>query len=255
MRDLVQRFFVLSMKIITVANIKGGTSKSTTAIHLALALSRRGKTLAVDMDAQADLSDFFFAEEPVEFFDSGNSLTVLTAETTLEESVKGSHSVDVLPAIIELSDLGHLASKDFSIIPRLKNILQKTRYDYVVIDTPGSGSAENITSYLPAHVVLIPVTPSKWAVRTVAQVRKKIEEAERFDPTAKKKSIFILPSQWGTSQKQSDLLEKLNGIKNLKILDPILKNDGIKDRTETGKPLQEGSAPWKSFEALADKLA
>ncbi|TGN19797.1 ParA family protein [Leptospira idonii] len=242
------------MKIITVANIKGGTSKSTTAIHLAMALSKKGKTLAVDMDPQADLSDFFFPDEPVEFFDSGNTLTVLNAETTIAESVKKSNGVDVLPSIIELSDLSYLASKDFSMVPRLRNVLQKTDYKYIVIDTPGSGSAENITSYLPASIILIPVTPSKWAVRTVAQVLKKIEEAERFDDAGKKKSVYILPSQWGSSQKQTDLLEKLNSIRSLKILDPIPKNEGIKDRTETGKPLQEGTGPWKSFEALADKL-
>lgn len=243
-----------AMKIITVANIKGGTSKSTTAIHLALALSKKGTTLAIDMDPQADLSDFFFPEEPVEFFDSGNTLSVLNAETTLAESVKPSNNIDVLPSIIELSDLSYLASKDFSMIPRLKNILLKAKYDYVVIDTPGSGSSENIASYLPASVILVPVTPSKWAVRTVAQVLKKVDEAERFDEQSKKKSVMILPSQWGTSQKQMDLLEKLNTIKSLKILDPIPKNDSIRDRTETGKPLQEGSAPWKAFETLAEKL-
>ncbi|TGL77242.1 MULTISPECIES: ParA family protein [Leptospira] len=242
------------MKIITVANIKGGTSKSTTAIHLALALSKKGSTLAIDMDPQADLSDFFFPEEPVEFFDSGNTLSVLNAETTLAESIKKSNNVDVLPSIIELSDLSYLASKDFSIIPRLKNVLSKTKYDYVVIDTPGSGSSENITSYLPASVILVPVTPSKWAVRTVAQVLKKVNEAERFDEQSKKKSVMILPSQWGTSQKQMDLLDKLRNIKSLKILEPIPKNDSIRDRTETGKPLQEGSAPWKAFENLAEIL-
>ncbi|PJZ43874.1 ParA family protein [Leptospira brenneri] len=242
------------MKIITVANIKGGTSKSTTAIHLALALSKKGSTLAIDMDPQADLSDFFFPEEPVEFFDSGNTLSVLNAETTLAESVKTSNNIDVLPSIIELSDLSYLASKDFSMIPRLKNILLKAKYDYVIIDTPGSGSSENIASYLPASVILVPVTPSKWAVRTVAQVLKKVDEAERFDEQSKKKSVMILPSQWGTSQKQMDLLEKLNTIKTLKILEPIPKNESIRDRTETGKPLQEGSAPWKAFEILAEKL-
>lgn len=50
---------------LTVANLKGGTGKTTTAVHLALGLSRAGKTLLVDADRQA--SAFAWSELAADF--------------------------------------------------------------------------------------------------------------------------------------------------------------------------------------------
>ncbi len=46
---------------IAVANLKGGTGKTTTAVHLALGLARSGRTLLVDADPQA--SAFSWSED------------------------------------------------------------------------------------------------------------------------------------------------------------------------------------------------
>jgi chromosome partitioning protein len=46
---------------IAVANLKGGTGKTTTAVHLALGLARSGRTLLVDSDPQA--SAFGWSED------------------------------------------------------------------------------------------------------------------------------------------------------------------------------------------------
>lgn len=50
---------------LTVANLKGGTGKTTTAVHLALGLSRLGRTLLVDADRQA--SAFAWSELAEDF--------------------------------------------------------------------------------------------------------------------------------------------------------------------------------------------
>ena len=51
------------MQIITIANQKGGTAKSTTAAALAQAAAHRGRrTLAIDLDPQGNLSFFLAAD-------------------------------------------------------------------------------------------------------------------------------------------------------------------------------------------------
>jgi chromosome partitioning protein len=72
------------MKVITVSNIKGGSAKSTTAIHLADALSRRGKTLVIDMDMQADLTDFFLPDVSLEMLEVHNIMTLLLGRSKIE---------------------------------------------------------------------------------------------------------------------------------------------------------------------------
>ncbi|EKO14002.1 ParA family protein [Leptospira kirschneri] len=241
------------MKIITITNIKGGTGKSTSAVHLSVALGRRGKTLSVDMDQQGDLTEFFFPDESPESFDQANAYTVLKAETTLMESVRSSHGIDILPSVEDLSELTFQIAKDFSLIQRLKRVLRASHYDFIIIDTPGSISPETISSYIAADIILVPIIPAKWAIRRVNQVLKKVLQAKEFEGTNISK-VLILPMSWGKSQKQIELLETIRSISGLEILEPIPFSTSIKDRTESNVLLQEGKPAWIAFDSLAEVL-
>jgi len=61
------------LQVIAVANYKGGSSKTTTAIHLAQRLALRGyRVLAIDIDTQGSLTTMFGYTPETEFQSGGN---------------------------------------------------------------------------------------------------------------------------------------------------------------------------------------
>ena len=68
------------MKTLVLFNNKGGVGKTTLVYHLAHMLARLGhRTLAVDLDPQANLTSAFFDDERLEKIWTKESASVLAA--------------------------------------------------------------------------------------------------------------------------------------------------------------------------------
>lgn len=266
------------MKVFTLMNPKGGSAKTTTAFHCTISLATKGRTLAIDLDMQADLSDAFFPDEPVESFDSDNTLTVLRSTSTLAEAIKPKFEAHILVGTDELEDFAYHASQDQTLVGKLSSIVRKSDYDYVIIDTPGSGGSENISALIATDVVLIPVVPNKWATRTIKRVLKKVNQAQNYInlyQDQRQLQCFILPTKWGRpnnpSSRAIQILDQLKNydliLRRLKetqpgfelvnapvVLDPIPIIKDMDEKTEFGEFFKPNTAAREYYDNLVRVL-
>lgn len=118
------------MKIITVAAIKGGTGKSTTAAALAQAGAVDGKrVLAIDLDPQANLTYFLGADQTKA--GAYQLFSGTPAAELIQETEQGIDTISAAP------DLATIRTKPGS-AKRLQAALEpiKENYDLIMIDTP-----------------------------------------------------------------------------------------------------------------------
>jgi chromosome partitioning protein len=158
---------------IAVLSQKGGTGKTTTVRTLADALRRAGvRTLAVDLDPQGNLSDYFDVPP-----DAQPTIgDVLSGRASAAEAIHG----DVIPANL------HLAETELSLGGRLGRELTLRRalaklpddaYELVLIDCPPSLGLLTVNALVAADYALITAEAQYFALQGVEQALEVIELA------------------------------------------------------------------------------
>lgn len=139
------------VKIITVAIIKGGTGKTTTAAALAQAAIKDGKkVLAVDLDPQANFSYFIGANQTGA--GSYELITGTAAKDVIQITLQGIHAISASPNLATLSTSNASAK-------RLQKALEpiKKNYDFIIIDTPPTMGELTFNALQASTDLLIPL--------------------------------------------------------------------------------------------------
>ena len=169
------------MRTISIANFKGGTGKTVTAINLAERFYAKGrKVLVIDADPQHNTSDFFGA-------DDGCTLTQLLqgeAEPFWPEVVThtGRVGVDILPSDMELLalDLAAMRSGGGKALARLRDFLgvlsEDRAYDYCVIDCPPSFTAASVAALSVSDDVIIPTRVDRFSQAGVTELVEQLRQ-------------------------------------------------------------------------------
>ncbi len=163
--------------VIAVANQKGGVAKTTTVIHLGVAIAALGKrVLLVDLDPQGHLAEGFgIVSDQLEVEISD----VLEGSKRINDIIIPNirPSLDLAPSNIRLSDmeltLVNLRFREYKLKRAIEPILH--RYDYVLLDCPPSLGLLTVNALIAASEVLIPMASEFYSMLGVSLLIKTIQ--------------------------------------------------------------------------------
>lgn len=169
------------MKIVAIANQKGGVAKTTTAINLGAALAERGQqVLLIDLDPQGNASTGLGVAQDQR--DPGTYDLLLgdaLASDILRETL--TPGLSIVPATTALSssdvELQNVTRRVYLLRNRLAADPALTAaFDTVLIDCPPSLNLLTVNALVAAHSVLIPLQSEFFALEGLSQLMLTIRE-------------------------------------------------------------------------------
>jgi chromosome partitioning protein len=236
--------YVPGMRILAVANQKGGVGKTTTAINLGTALAAVGEhVLIVDLDPQGNASTGLGIQR---HHGQLSTYHVLMGESSLDTVIIPSgiprldcapSTMDLLGAEIELSEIGRKTYRLFDALHELA-AGQAPKYTYVIADCPPSLNLLTVNALCAADAVLVPLQCEFFALEGLSQLLKTVERVRaNLNPRLSVQGVVLTMFDRRNSLSEQ-VAQDVRGVLGEKVYQTVIpRNVRVSEAPSYGKPV------------------
>jgi len=161
------------MRIVAIANQKGGVGKTTTALNLSAALAEKGaRVLLIDLDPQANAtSGLGIAQE-----DGGSLYPCLVGDTNVRDVIRSTRitNLSIIRSHQELAGCEVELAQGGNHLTRLRDVLMPLRnsghFDVVLMDCPPSLGVLMTGALAAADELLVPIQCEYFGLEGLSKI-------------------------------------------------------------------------------------
>ena len=229
----------MQMKIISIANQKGGVGKTTTAVHVAHWFALEGyRVLLVDFDAQGHACLSLGIEKA-----DGLFRLMVNDHTIPDVAIEARPNLHLIQSDKTTNRIKYFMSdqpmREFMIANKLSEA--ESFYDLVIIDQAPGSDLLQIGSLIASDSLIVPTRMDQLALDSVLEIISSARALGSFPNVDPPQLIGVLPNEFDLVTKETlqnvERLQKAVG--NSLVLPPIPRDTSVREASSRGMSLWE----------------
>ncbi|MCP4681219.1 MAG: AAA family ATPase [Desulfobacterales bacterium] len=232
------------MRIISIANQKGGCGKTTTAINLSSCLAhKKRKVLLIDMDPQGHSAIGLNINTDKLTKTVNDTLYVPNGATMKLDDViiEVAKDFDIAPSNISLSAIEQNLSRVQGRETRLRDAIDSLYqvYDYIIIDCPPSLGLLTFNALIASTEIIVPIEMSLFSLHGISRLTEIIDLVR--EKTGHKMTLSVVATMYDRRTRISkEVLQDIKKhFKGAMFKATINTNVKLKEAISFGKPIAD----------------